>query len=272
MVAWNLCVFAFGDYPDAALFAGVMLIMILLATFGYGRTLRSLEIQFRPRAQFAIEGLVVALVLAISTVMSFIAGAGYAPRYASVYFPLVAVIVAAGITRFIAPRIRLVVMLIVLLPMLGGSVLSSQDTRSQAREIVDAIGNSVGQTGDILVVCPDQLGPSISRELDLRSSGSLGLTSLSYPDGGGIHFVDWVDYEQRNDAADPTAFAKDLVSRAAASPGRSVFFVWNGGYRTFDGDCEAIAAVLGSEMSGVEILESDSSAFEHASLIQYRSR
>ena len=272
MVAWNLCVFAFGDYPDAALFAGVMLIMILLATFGYGRTLRSLEIQFRPRAQFAIEGLVVALVLAISTVMSFIAGAGYAPRYASVYFPLVAVIVAAGITRFIAPRIRLVVMLIVLLPMLGGSVLSSQDTRSQAREIVDAIGNSVGQTGDILVVCPDQLGPSISRELDLRSSGSLGLTSLSYPERGDIHFVDWVDYEQRNDTADPTAFAKDVASRAGASSGRSVFFVWNGGYRTFDGDCEAIAAVLGSEMSGVEILESDSSAFEHASLIQYRSR
>jgi len=272
MVAWNLCVFAFGDYPDAALFAGVMLIMILLALFGYGRTRSSLEVQFRPRAQFAIEGLIVVLVLGISAVMSFIAGAGYAPRYASVYFPLVAVIVAAGITRFIAPRIRLAVMLAVLLPMLVGSVLSTRETRSQAREIADAIGDSVGQSGDILVVCPDQLGPSISRELDLRRSGPLGLTSLSYPDGGDIHFVDWVDYEQRNDAADPTAFAKDLVARAAASPGRSVFFVWNGGYRTFDGDCEAIAAVLGSEMSGVEILESDSSAFERASLIRYRSR
>ena len=272
MVAWNLCVFAFGDFPDAALFAGVMLIMILLAIFGYGRTRSSLEVQFRPRRQFAAEGLVVILVLGISSVMSFIAGAGYAPRYASVYFPLVAVIVAAGITRFIAPRIRLIVMLIVVLPMLGGSVLSARDTRSQAREIVDAIGNSIGQAGDILVVCPDQLGPSISRELDLRSSGSLGLTSFSYPDRGDIHFVDWVDYKQRNDAADPVAFAKDVVASAGASPGRSVFFVWNGEYRTYDGDCEAVAAVLGAELRGVEILETDSSAFEHASLIQYQSR
>lgn len=271
MAAWTLCVFAFGDYADAALFAGVMLITVLLALFAYGRTPRSIEVQFQPRTQFVTEGLVVVLVIAISSIMGFIAGAGYAPRYASVYFPLMAVLVAAGITRFIAPRIRLVVLLVILLPMLGGSVLTVRDTRSQSREIVDAIASE--QRGrDILLVCPDQLGPGISRELDLRSSGPLGLTAFSYPGHDDLHFVDWVDYKQRNDAADPTAFARDVLTLAGSSPGRQVFFVWNGEYRTYDGDCEAIAGVLGSAMSGVEIVETNSAAFEHASLIKYQTR
>ena len=273
MVAWTLCVFAFGDYADAALFASVLFAMILLALFGYGRTRQSIELRVRPRPQFSSEGLIVALVIGISAAVSAVAAAGYAPRYASVYFPLVAVLIAAGITRFIAPRIRLVVALIVVVPMLGGSVLSATETRSQSREIVDAIADNLGSlTGDLLVVCPDQLGPSISRELDLRPSGGLGLTSLSYPASGDLHFVDWVDYKQRNDAADPKAFAADVLALADSTGSGSVFFVWNGAYRTFDGDCEEIAGVLGSAMNGSELVESSSSAFEHASLIQYRRR
>ena len=280
MVAWTLCSFAFGDYADAALFAAVLFSMIALALFGYGRTRESIELRFRPRAQFAVEGLIIVAVIVISTVTSVLAGAGFAPRYSAVYFPMVAVIVAAGITRFLAPRIRLLVALVVLLPMLGGSVLSARETRSQSRQIVEAItadqGSAVeraagGGAGDILVVCPDQLGPSISRELDRRGSGP-AIDAFSYPARGDIHFVDWVDYQQRNDAADPAAFATEVAKMAAAGQGRTVYFVWNGEYRTFDGDCEAIASVLGSTMDGTELVQSSSSAFEHASLIRYRPR
>ena len=270
MVAWTLCSFAFGDYPDAALFAAVLFSLIGLALFGYGRTRRSIELRFRPRPQLAVEGLVVAAVIVISSLMSYLAGAGYAPRYAAVYFPLVALVVAAGITRFIAPRIRVLVLLIVLVPMLGGSVLSAHETRSQSRSIVDAVA-AESSPGDLLVVCPDQLGPAISRELDLRSSGSIGVDAFTYPDRGDPHFVDWVDYKQRNDAADPQAFASDVIARAAAGH-HEVFFVWNGEYRTLDGQCEAVAAVLGSNMNGIEILPTESGAFEHASLILYRPR
>ena len=273
MVAWTLCTFAFGDYADAALFAAVLLMMVLLALFGFGRSRRSIELQFRPRSQFAIEGAVILAVVLISTVVSVAAGAGYAPRYASVYFPLVAVMVAAGITRFLAPRPRVIVALVVLLPMLGGSVLSARETRSQSRQIVEALAADQSATGrDLLVVCPDQLGPAIGRELEIRPSGSLGLTAVSYPDGGELGFVDWVDYQQRNDAVDPTAFAVDVLARAAQTPGSNIYLVWNGEYRTFDGDCEAIAAFLGSAADGLEIIESDSSVFEHASLIRYRPR
>lgn len=279
MVAWTLCTFAFGDYADAALFAAVMVIMVLLALFGYGRSRRSIEVLFRPRAQFRTECLIIALVIVVSIGVSLAAGAGYAPRYAAVYFPLVAVVVAAGITRFIAPRLRLVISLVVLLPMLGGSVLSARETRSQSREIVDAIAADLGSTGArtgasgaLLIVCPDQLGPAISRELGLRPSGSLPLEASRYPDGGDSSFVDWVDYQQRNDAVDPTVFATEVLARAGQGGGRDVYLVWNGEYRTFEGDCEQVAAVLGASADGIELVQTDSTVFEHASLIRYRLR
>jgi hypothetical protein len=278
MVAWTLCTFAFGDYADAALFAAVLLMMVLLALFGFARSRRSIELQFRPRSQFAIEGAVILAVILISTVVSVAAGAGYAPRYAAVYFPLVAVLVAAGITRFLAPRLKFIVALVVLLPMLAGSLLSASETRSQSRHIVEALAADQSATGrgaiwrDFLVVCPDQLGPGISRELKTRPSGTLALTAVSYPDGGDLGFVDWVDYQQRNDEADPTTFAVEILARAAQTPGSNIYLVWNGEYRTFDGDCEAIAAVLGSASEGSELVQSDSTVFEHASLIRYRPR
>jgi hypothetical protein len=156
--------------------------------------------------------------------------------------------------------------------MLAGSVLSASETRSQSRQIVDAIADQSGIGRDFLVVCPDQLGPAISRELKTRPSGALPLTAVSYPDGGGLGFVDWVDYQQRNDEADPTAFAVGILARAAQTPGSNIYLVWNGEYRTFDGDCEAIAAVLGSASDGSELVQSDSTVFEHASLIRYRPR
>ena len=271
MVAWTLCTFALGDFADAALFAAVLVIMILLALFGFGRY-RSIEIRFRPRAQFLAEGSVILAVILISTLVSYLAGAGYAPRYAAVYFPLVALLVAAGVTRFLAARLRFVVALVVLLPMLGGSVMSARETRSQSRQIVDAIAAEAGPFRDILVVCPDQLGPAISRELELRPSGPLNLTPISYPDRGDLRFVDWVDYQQRNDAADPSTFASEVLALAAQVPGRNIFLVWNGAYRTFDGDCEELASVFGSAFNGVEVVESDSTFFEHASLIKYRPR
>lgn len=271
MVAWTFCTFAFGDYADAALFAATLFIMVVLALFGRAISRGSIEIRFRPRPQLSVEAFIVGAVIIISTVMSFLAGAGYAPRYAAVYFPLVAVLVAAGISRFIAPRLRLVVALVVLLPLLGGSALSAHETRSQSRQIVDAVG-SASAPGDLLVVCPDQLGPAISRELDLRASGDLGITALSYPTSGDPHFVDWVDYSERNDAADPKAFAQQILDRSRQGGPHSIFFVLNGEYRTFDGDCEAVAAVLGSTMNGTELVSASSSIFEHATLIEYRPR
>src|SRR3546814_8726715 len=63
---------------------------------------------------------------------------------------------------------------------------------------------------DVVVVCPDQLGPSLDRAL----SGSVVESSIvPYPTAGDPRFVDWRDYEERNDAADPAAFAAGVLDQ-----------------------------------------------------------
>jgi hypothetical protein len=89
--------------------------------------------------------------------------------------------------------------------------------------------------GDVVVYCPDQLGPSTSRLLPGW------LQQEVYPTGGSPARVDWVDYEERNRRADPVAYARDLTARA---DGGAVWLVSSFGYRTFEGQCQALVAAL----------------------------
>src|SRR3546814_18475665 len=68
---------------------------------------------------------------------------------------------------------------------------------------------------DVVVVCPDQLGPSLDRAL----SGSVVESSIvPYPTAGDPRFVDWRDYEERHDAA---RSAERRVGKACVSTCRS---------------------------------------------------
>jgi hypothetical protein len=107
-------------------------------------------------------------------------------------------------------------------------------TRTQAGVVAASIHRHAAP-GSVIVYCPDQLGPSVSRLLDD------GYTQLTYPSGGRPERVDWVDYAQRNDAARSAPFAQHVVGQAA---GRSIFLVWSLNYRTYGHRCQGLAASL----------------------------
>jgi mannosyltransferase len=86
------------------------------------------------------------------------------------------------------------------------------------------------------VYCPDQLGPAYSREMPD------GLVELSYPELRSPERVDWVDYAERNAAADPLEIGAEIRERA---DGHAVFVVWRGEYRTFDRQCEDLLNTVG---------------------------
>ena len=65
--------------------------------------------------------------------------------------------------------------------------------------------------GDLVVYCPDQLGPAVHR---LVPPG-LDEVDVSRPSARPT-FVDWVDYKKRLAAADPQAFAREALARAGA--------------------------------------------------------
>jgi mannosyltransferase len=202
--------------------------------------------------------------LAIGAVVGFLTGAAFNSRYASTVVPLLLVLAAVGITRLPRgwPMIGCAVGLVVLGPVSSARVATLDRTESGdlAAIIIDR-----SAPGDAVLVCPDQLAVSVERAL--RQSGS-ELPIYPYPDpDADPGFVQWRDYEERNDAADPTAIAGAVDERVEGS----VWLVTNASYRTFEGDCEEVTATLTERRGGPELGRDEPAerAFEHADLLRF---
>jgi hypothetical protein len=129
--------------------------------------------------------------------------------------------------------------------------------KTQAAVVAQAL-RAEALPGDAVVYCPDQLGPATSRLLPSS------LRQEVYPTGRSPARVDWTDYEQRNGRADPVAFARNVSARAGD---RAVWLVSNAGYRTYEGQCEALAHEL-TDLRGdpLELVQPDDQYFESAQL------
>jgi hypothetical protein len=127
--------------------------------------------------------------------------------------------------------------------------------KTQAAVAAQAL-RSEALPGDVVVYCPDQLGPATSRLLPAALRQEL------YPTGGSPARVDWVDYEERNQRADPVAYARDLSTRAGRG---AVWLVDSPGYRTYEGHCEALIQTL-TELRGTPLVlvEADTAYFQSA--------
>ena len=172
---------------------------------------------------------------AVGIVASSLQGVGFQDRYAAVVFPLIALTVAIGIVAIRDARIRVLILVgLAGLGLLGG-IRSERRVRTPSGAVAAMLRPQL-RASDVVVYCPDQLGPSTERVLPS------GTRQFVFPDLGSPRFVDWTDYADRNAAADPERFAGDVVARAG--DGR-VWIVWSPGYRTFGKQCEAVVNALG---------------------------
>jgi hypothetical protein len=130
---------------------------------------------------------------------------------------------------------------------------------------VTAVIRAEAVPGDVVLICPDQLGPSVHRLLP----STLGLAQLSYPTLSDPDLVDWRDYADRNGAVDPRAVADAVVARARGA--HAVWFVYSGSYKTFEGQCEGVDRELSAKLGAGQfrVIEDGDTFFEHASLVQY---
>src|SRR3546814_4569141 len=80
-------------------------------------------------------------------------------------------------------------------------------------------------------------------------------------------FRSWRDYEERNDAADPAAFAAGVLDQVGE--GGAVWMVWNGTYRTFEDHCEAIISHLGATLAPEVRSEAHTSELKSLMSISY---
>ncbi len=233
-------------------------VLLLLAGVGAAATAVSgsrLELDLRGRPPGRWLALVVLATLLLGLVVGRLTGAAFAPRYTAVALPLFVLLAALGVAR-LPRRLGTALLVVAVLAGLAGAIPNAFSTRkTQAAVVAEALGGEA-LPGDVVVYCPDQLGPAVSRLLP----GSL--QQEVYPTRGSPERVDWVDYEQRNRAADPVEYARDLSDRAGSA---AVWLVWRSGYRTYEGQCEALAQTLtGLRGQPLVLVEADPMYFEPA--------
>jgi hypothetical protein len=102
-------------------------------------------------------------------------------------------------------------------------------SRTEAGAVAAALRPAL-RPGDRVVYCPDQLGPAVSRLLPADVPQEV------FPTRGRPERVDWVDYEARNAAGDPVAYAADVDARTTGT----IWLVASGGYRTYGDRCDEL--------------------------------
>jgi hypothetical protein len=262
--------FAGGEEQEGWLLLLVLLPLLALGVFGVARD-RTREGADDDRAHLELDLRVprparwIALVgggtLVVGTSLSYLAGQAFEPRYSAIVFPFFVLLVARGITMFRDTRVRAGVLAAVVALGFVGGMRNATEQRTQAGKVA-AVLRAEAQPGDLVVYCPDQLGPAVAR----LAPG--GLDQVTFPEFAPPQIVDWVDYEDRIRAVNPDAFVTETLTRAG---NRTIWYVTGPGYPTHAGACEAMSdALAGARPRTIRVLP-DEDFFEKPGLQQFAS-
>jgi hypothetical protein len=180
--------------------------------------------------------LVVVLTLTAAVAGGIAERSAFSPRYASVVFLPLLLLVAVGTRTLADARVRTLVVTVAVIAGLALSVENIWTQRTQATEVVGVL-HARAQPGDVVAYCPDQLGPAVYR----LTAGS-GFRQVAFPRGNSPDLVDWIDYKAVAARADPAAFARQL--EAAAGSSHRIWLVWYPQYEGFGTKCQALASDL----------------------------
>jgi mannosyltransferase len=220
-------------------------------------------IELKPRPGMAPLVVVAVGTLVLAVALGAVADAAFVARYTAVVLPLFLLVMAAGMAVVPGTRFRSgCVALLALAGLLTGQSENAAD-RTQAVQVAEVL-NAQAQPGDVVVYCPDQLGPAVDRLLKVR-----GLDQLTFPRAAGPERVNWVDYRSVIDHTDLSQFAQNVV--AGVPSGRTIWLVWRDGYPGLGGDCGYLKNWLDLfRNQGVYLVRADGHRFyEYENLTRY---
>jgi mannosyltransferase len=250
-------------HGEANIMGALLVILLVLAAFGVAAGARhvDLDIRTRPAVRWELAAAIGALTVGIT--FAYVSGSAFDGRYASMMFPLLLLVVAYGFTVFSSRAVMAGALAVFVAIGLVGGIRNAVDNRTQAAQVA-AIIASEAKPGDVVVYCPDQLGPAVSRLLGHRT----GLEQMTFPVGARPEIVDWVDYRDVIARTDPATFAADVIERAGD---HTVWYVATPGYRSLDVKCEAVGSALArARPSGTQrVAEHDSKFFELDNLYEF---
>lgn len=203
--------------------------------------------------------------LSVAVLLGAIANAAFVARYTAVVLPLFLLVVATGLAVLPGRRFRAGCLAVLGLAGLLTGLGENGQQRTQAAQVA-AVLNVQAQPGDLVVFCPDQLGPAVDRLLRVR-----GVTELTFPRAIGPARVDWVDYKSVIARTDVDTFAQNMLARVPA--GHAMWLVWRDGYPGLGGDCGYLRNWFDLlRPTGATLIHQNSGTYyEYENLVRYSS-
>jgi uncharacterized membrane protein len=189
---------------------------------------------------------------------AILSNTAYQVRYAAIVFPFAA-LVAGAVLLERGARVVVLSILVIFSVVAAQHWITMERTESAP---IAAVINQKARAGDVVVFCPDQVGPATTRLI----RESIGLRQLTFPSAEGPRFVNWTDYAKRNNAADPRQFARIVRAKARAA---TIWYVWSPSYLTYGRKCEALLTELGIGRAPARTLVPIRGNIEHIALVEY---
>ncbi len=254
-----------GSGRGGGVVAFLLTVLVLLALFGRAVDRRHTELDWRTRPPARGLAAVLVLVPALAVLGGYLSGSAFVTRYLSVIFPVLIVLTAMGLVTVGGARAQAVILILASVVSLGVASAEVPSERTPARQLAQLL-EARARPGDVIVFCPDQLGPALTREL--RGTPVADLEQGTYPLWLAPGRVDWIDYGPRHLASRPYAFAAEAVRRAGEG---AVWMVWSPTYPPTQMACSGLRNALERMRPGEQevVVDKPGVHLDHAGLYRY---
>lgn len=256
---WGLAVqdFAGSRFAIGWALAAFVVVLPLLGAFGRAVDRRHIDLDLVTVPELRWEAAAAAGAFGLGLTASWLAQNTFEGRYAAVVFPFFALLAARGVLVFTDERVRIAILAIVCTTGLVAGAQHGNEARTQA-PMSAAIIRTEAQPGDVVVYCPDQLGPDVSRLVDRDN-----LVQLTYPDGDPPEFVNWVDYADRISRTGANAFAEKVLAEAGD---HDIWYVSASAYRNLGSRCEELSGAFSAARPAQVKVAEQQAFFEYQAL------
>jgi hypothetical protein len=222
-------------------------------------------IEARPRPGMAPLASIAVGTVGLAVILGVVANVAFVARYTAVILPLFLLVISTGVAVLPGRRFRTGCMAVLCLAGLLTGQSANDQARTQAVQAA-AVLNAQARAGDLVIYCPDQLGPAVSRLIKVQ-----GLVQITFPRDVGPQRVDWVDYKRVIDGTDVSQFAQKALTRLPA--GLTLWLVWTDGYSGFGEDCGYLKSWMDLfRHTGVTLVQKNKSVYyEYENLTRYSS-
>jgi mannosyltransferase len=271
---YSAVVHAFGQWSGGQLTAGRALLVIVcallaLAVFGYPAGPRQVLIDLKGHEPGRLMLLLALSTLVLAVTVGKLVGTAWADRYTAVAFIPFLLCLALGPERLADRRIWAgsIGLLALFGTLAAGPTVTAQ--RTQAVQVARILAKNA-VPGDVVLYCPDQLGPAIAREIRAGRGGT-GLKHFTIPTFAAPDRVNWTDYKKRNTAA--VAQVPQLAQRALREAGtHRVWLVYSDEYLTTQTLCSNLRLTLAQQRQLFEWAAPALTSYEHEELDSFTLR